>query len=103
MWYVRMVDGRLAEVWNVPLDRADNDRYMAVGAGALAGVRLEQGDTGDGLISRHAVAQAMVAALSTPAALGKTFEIYDEPGALDPNWPALGAGLLPDGEHLDAR
>jgi uncharacterized protein len=31
--HVRMVDGRMAEVWEIPFDQAENDRYMAVQAG----------------------------------------------------------------------
>lgn len=34
--YVRMEQGRMAEVWEVPFDQAENDRYLAVQAGALA-------------------------------------------------------------------
>jgi uncharacterized protein len=34
--YVRIEDGKLAEVWEVPFDQAENDRYMAVQAAALA-------------------------------------------------------------------
>ncbi|WP_433256824.1 SDR family oxidoreductase [Streptosporangium sp. CA-135522] len=60
------------------------------------GVRLEQGDTGDGRISRDAVAAAAVAALSGPTALGKTFELYDDPSAPDTDWPAAFAGLAAD-------
>jgi uncharacterized protein YbjT (DUF2867 family) len=58
------------------------------------GVRLEQGDTGDGRISRESVARAVVAALGEPTALGKTFELYD--GAEQPGWPTLFATLEKD-------
>jgi len=34
--YARMAGGRIAEVWEVPFDQAENDRYLAVQAGALA-------------------------------------------------------------------
>ena len=34
--YVRMEQGRIAEVWEVPFDQAENDRYLAVQVGALA-------------------------------------------------------------------
>jgi len=54
-----------------------------------AGVRLEQGDTGDGQVSRATVAQAAAAALAIAAARGKTFELYDDPAAGIPDWPAL--------------
>jgi uncharacterized protein YbjT (DUF2867 family) len=64
--------------------------------GPAAGVRLEQGDTGDGQVSRTAVAQAAAAALRSPAALGKTFELYDEPAAGTFDWPAAFARLTAD-------
>lgn len=35
--YVRMEDGRMAEVWEIPFDQAENDRYVAVQARTLAG------------------------------------------------------------------
>ncbi len=44
------------------------------------GLRLEQGDTGEGQISRADVASVAVAALHTPSASGTTFEIYAQPG-----------------------
>jgi uncharacterized protein YbjT (DUF2867 family) len=66
--------------------------------GPAGGVRLEQGDTGDGRISRDAVAQASVAALFTDGASGKTFELYDAPNAPAPDWPVLLGALTPDGE-----
>jgi uncharacterized protein len=34
--YVRMVDGRMAEVWEIPFDQAENDRYLAKQAASLA-------------------------------------------------------------------
>ena len=34
--YVRIEDGRMAEVWELPFDQAENDRYYAVQAAALA-------------------------------------------------------------------
>lgn len=65
------------------------------------GVRLEQGDTGDGRTSRAAVAQAVVAAMASPAAAGKTFELYDDPDAAAPDWDAAFAALAPDVEPPD--
>lgn len=61
-------------------------------AGPAAGIRLEQGDKGDGRISRASVAAACVAALESADAVGKTFEIYDASGAL-PDWSAEFAAL----------
>lgn len=63
--------------------------------------RLEQGDTGEGHTSRQTLADAVVAALTEPAALGTTFEIYDDPDAPAQTWPAVFASLHP--ETLDAR
>lgn len=69
---------------------------------AADGVRIEQGDTGEGRISRDAVAAAVVAALFDPSASGKTFELYDDPESPEPEWPTVFAALSPDPEaaHL---
>jgi uncharacterized protein YbjT (DUF2867 family) len=64
--------------------------------GGRAAIRLEQGDTGDGEVSRADVAAVCVAALRTPAARGKTFELYNEPGAPPGDWAAAFGALLPD-------
>jgi len=79
--------------------RDSGTRYTIIRPGWLTdrpegGVRLEQGDTGDGQVSRDAVAAAAVAALLQPEAAGKTFEIYD--GDQWPGWPALFASLNGD-------
>ena len=34
--FVRIADRRIAEVWEIPFDQAENDRYLAVQAAALA-------------------------------------------------------------------
>ncbi|WP_431878776.1 SDR family oxidoreductase [Amycolatopsis sacchari] len=65
------------------------------------GVRVEQGDTGEGRISRDAVAAAVVAALFDPSASGKTFELYDDPDSPEPDWSTLFAALKPDPEAQD--
>ncbi len=72
--------------------------------GPAGGVRLEQGDTGDGPVSRAAVAQACVEALvRLPAASGLTFEIFDQAeifdgaAGADPDWDTLIAGLAVPG------
>jgi uncharacterized protein YbjT (DUF2867 family) len=57
-------------------------------------VQLEQGDTGEGQVSRDVVAAATVAAFLQPGAAGKTFELYD--GSQRPDWPALFAQLQTD-------
>ncbi|MEU0510685.1 NAD(P)H-binding protein [Amycolatopsis sp. NPDC006125] len=61
-----------------------------------AGVRVEQGDTGEGRVSRDAVADAVVAALFDPSASGKTFELYDDEDSPRPDWPSVFAALHPD-------
>ncbi|MFD0638607.1 NAD(P)H-binding protein [Catenulispora yoronensis] len=58
-------------------------------------VRLEQGDTGDGRTSRASVAAAVVAALGSAEAAGKTFEIYDAEGGA-PVWDKEFAALAAD-------
>jgi len=65
------------------------------------GVLLEQGDTGDGQVSRDTVASAAAAALLSPEANGKTFELYD--GNERPDWPALFARLRPDTDSSRTR
>jgi uncharacterized protein YbjT (DUF2867 family) len=62
------------------------------------GVRVEQGDTGEGRISRDAVADAVVAALFDPSASGKTFELYDDHDSPEPDWPTVFAALSADPE-----
>lgn len=62
------------------------------------GVRIEQGDTGEGRISRDAVADAVVAALFDPSASGKTFELYDDAESTEPDWPTVFAALSADPE-----
>ncbi|MGA5422593.1 SDR family oxidoreductase [Streptomyces lavendulocolor] len=59
-------------------------------------VRLEQGDRGDGWVSRTAVAEACVQALGTPAAVGRTFEMYNELGETPTDWAPLFARLGAD-------
>ncbi|GAA2420445.1 SDR family oxidoreductase [Streptomyces mauvecolor] len=63
---------------------------------AGARVRLEQDDRGSGWVSRDAVAEACVHALRAPSAVGRTFELYNEPGAASADWPTLFARLAPD-------
>lgn len=58
------------------------------------GVHLEQGDRGDGRVSREIVAQAAVAALLHPESHGKTFELYD--GRTSADWPTAFTALTAD-------
>lgn len=54
--------------------------------GGEQGIRLEQGDTGDGSVSRADVAEACVQALICPAANRVTFEMYNEDGLPPEDW-----------------
>ena len=57
---------------------------------------MEQGDTGEGRISREDVAEVCVRALAHDEARGKTFEIYNEPGPPPGDWASAFAALSPD-------
>jgi uncharacterized protein YbjT (DUF2867 family) len=70
--------------------------WLTDGPGGEAAIRFEQGDTGEGEIARADVAAVVVAALDSDAATGKTFEIYNEPGAPPADWDAAFAGLEAD-------
>lgn len=61
-----------------------------------AGVRVEQGDTGEGRVSRDAVADAVIAALFDRSASGKTFELYDDQDSPQPDWRSVFAALHAD-------
>ncbi|MGW4561253.1 NAD(P)H-binding protein [Streptomyces sp. NPDC004561] len=50
---------------------------------------IEQGDTGEGGISREVLGTLLVEALLTKDALGKTFEAYSGPGRATRDWAAL--------------
>ncbi|GAB7044733.1 MULTISPECIES: SDR family oxidoreductase [Catenuloplanes] len=105
--YGRMLDWRLA---GEELIRARGGPYTIVrpswltdSRGAGEAVRLEQGDTGDGRICRDDVADACVRALSTPAAIGTTFEMYNVAGPSATDWDTLFARLRPDGAVAGRR
>ena len=84
--------------------RASGVPYTIVRPGGLTdkpggenGVQLEQGDHGTGFIPRGDVARVCVAALKSPEARNRTFEVY---GAQTPpvkDWDALFGKLKPDG------
>lgn len=69
------------------------------------GARLAQGDVEDGQVSRDTVADACVGALLTPAAHGRTFELFDDDaGTADViDWERLLGELAPDPEAARAR
>jgi uncharacterized protein YbjT (DUF2867 family) len=64
--------------------------------GGRTAVRLEQGDTGDGSVSRGDVAEACVQALGCPSAAHCTFEMYNEPGPPPAGWGRLFSALRKD-------
>ncbi len=64
--------------------------------GGREAIRFEQGDKGDGHISREDVAKACVQALLIPEAQGKTFEIYNEQGEPPQAWSSLFRQLIQD-------
>ncbi len=81
--------------------RASGLAYTIIRPGGLTDdpggepVRFEQGDTMSGRISRADVAAVAVAALTSPAAIGTTFEIIaDQTGTHD--WSAAFAALARD-------
>jgi len=64
---------------------------------------LEQRDTGNGGIGRDQLAELLVRSLLTDTALGRTFEVFAEPGPAPTDWDGLFAGLRPDAAgSLDA-
>ena len=64
---------------------------------------LEQGDTGNGGIGREQLAEVLVRALLTDTAVGRTFELFAEPGPAPTDWDGLFAGVRPgDSGAVDA-
>jgi uncharacterized protein YbjT (DUF2867 family) len=57
---------------------------------------LSQAPRTDGMVSRHDLAAALVAAVEQPGARGTTFALYNEPGAPLTDWAAAFARLRPD-------
>ncbi|MFR9795719.1 SDR family oxidoreductase [Streptomyces sp. MS06] len=93
----RMLDWRLAGEDAV---RESGLPYTVVRPGWLTGgrsagdrVHVEQGDRGEGSVSRSDVAEAVVQSLYLPSAAGLTFEIFNEPGQGNPDWDALFSSL----------
>ena len=64
---------------------------------------LEQGDTGNGGIGRDQLADVLVRSLLTDTAVGRTFELFAEPGPAPADWDRLFADVRPDPpESLDS-
>lgn len=57
---------------------------------------LRQGDTGSGSVARRQVAEVLVQSTLTDEAVGRTFELFAEPGAPTRDWAALFATTVPD-------
>jgi uncharacterized protein YbjT (DUF2867 family) len=70
--------------------------WLTEDPGGRAAIRFEQGDTGEGQISREDVAEVCVQSLLVPEAQGKTFEIYNGAGAPPQDWAPLFQALVPD-------
>ncbi len=64
--------------------------------GGEKGIRFEQGDTGDGSVSRADVAETCVQALICPSANGVTCEMYNEDGLPPADWDKQFEMLLKD-------
>ena len=64
--------------------------------GGEQGLRLEQGDAGEGKVTREDVTEACVQALTHDEARDKTFELYNEPSEPSGEWALLFAGLESD-------
>ena len=76
--------------------------FDAVGAGDDRLV-LEQTDTGNGGIGRDQLAEVLVRSVLTDTAVGRTFELFAEPGAAPTDWTGLFGALTPDpARGLDA-
>ena len=83
--------------------RASGVPYTIVRPGGLSdkpggehGVRVEQGDSGTGFVPRADVARVCVAALKSPAARNRTFELYGTQLPADSDWDAVFGKLAPD-------
>jgi uncharacterized protein YbjT (DUF2867 family) len=68
-------------------------------AGAHA-VSVTQAPEADGMLARADLAAALVAAAEEPAARGRTFALFNEPGEPPRHWAPLFAGLAPDPEAV---
>jgi uncharacterized protein YbjT (DUF2867 family) len=69
--------------------------FDAVGPGDQRLV-LEQTDTGNGGIGRDQLAEVLVRSLLTDTAVGRTFELFAEPGPAPSDWTGLFGVLSPD-------
>jgi uncharacterized protein YbjT (DUF2867 family) len=59
-------------------------------------ITLTQDPDADGMIARADLAQVCLAAVAEPAARGKTFAVFAQPGEAPRSWAPLFSGLQPD-------
>ena len=59
-------------------------------------IKAEQGDQGDGKITREDVAEVMVQAMNFESAKGKVFEVYNVAGAPISDWDSFFSQLQQD-------
>jgi uncharacterized protein YbjT (DUF2867 family) len=70
--------------------------WLTNGKGGRLHIKAEQGDQGDGKITREDVAEVMVQAIHFDSAKGKVFELYNVDGDPISNWNSFFAELQPD-------
>ncbi len=70
--------------------------WLTEGPGGARHVRFEQGDTGDGEVTRDDVAEVIAQSLWNAAARGKTFELYNDAGPSQRDFGADFAALRSD-------
>lgn len=59
-------------------------------------VTIEQGDTGEGSITRAVLGAVHIEALLSDSAIGKTFEVFSGPGEATSDWASLFGTAQPD-------
>lgn len=88
------------------LIRASGRPYVIVRPSWLTNARwsgrinAEQGDRGEGQVSRDGVAAVIAAALAEPAARFRTLELYETADAEPPSWPDFFARLAADPQEI---
>jgi uncharacterized protein YbjT (DUF2867 family) len=70
--------------------------WLSDATGGQSAIRFEQGDRGEGEVSREDVAEVCVQALAVPAARGKTFEIFNTAGEPLTDWNGMFSTLAKD-------
>lgn len=79
----------LAYSWGLPVT-VIRPGWFDNGVNGREAIEFTQGDQREyGPVDRHHIAQALVASLTCPEAIGKTVEIFSTQGDNAPNWSAL--------------